>query len=58
MQLRAHHCVKPTLPPGHPLQGKTVYIPAMAQGAVETFSAVFRWFDIAALPTPPSNHGG
>ncbi|HKU20538.1 MAG TPA: hypothetical protein VJQ50_05950 [Terriglobales bacterium] len=55
MQLRAHRCVKPTLPPGHPLLGKTVYIPAMAQGAVETFSAVFRWFDIAALPTPPSN---
>lgn len=55
MQLRAHRCVKPTLPSGHPLQGKTVYIPAMAQGAVETFSAVFRWFGIAALPTPPSN---
>jgi predicted nucleotide-binding protein (sugar kinase/HSP70/actin superfamily) len=55
MQLRAHRCVKPTLAPGHPLAGKTVYVPAMAQGAVEAFAAVFRWFGVAAQPTPPSN---
>ena len=55
MQLRAHRCVKPTLPSGHPLQGKTVYIPAMAQGAVEAFAAIFRWFGVAAQPTPSSN---
>jgi predicted nucleotide-binding protein (sugar kinase/HSP70/actin superfamily) len=55
MRLRAHRCVKPTLPPGHPLQGKTVHIPAMAQGAVEAFAAIFRWFGVAAQPTPPSN---
>src|SRR5512146_612843 len=55
MQLRAHRCVKPTLPSGHPLQGKTVYIPAMAQGAVEAFAAIFRWFGVAAEPTPASN---
>ncbi len=54
MQLRSHRCVKPTLPPGHPLLGKTVYIPAMAQGAVEAFAAIFRWFGVAAHPTPPS----
>jgi predicted nucleotide-binding protein (sugar kinase/HSP70/actin superfamily) len=55
MQFRAHRCVKPTLPPGHPLLGKTVYIPAMAQGAVEAFAAIFRWFGVAAEPTPASN---
>ena len=54
MQLHAHRCVKPALPAGHPLQGKTVYIPAMAQGAVEAFAAIFRWFGVAAHPTPPS----
>lgn len=55
MQLRAHRCVKPTLPAGHPLAGKTVYIPAMAQGAVEAFAAIFRWFGVPAQPTPPSS---
>ncbi|HEV2117590.1 MAG TPA: hypothetical protein VGR48_16270 [Terriglobales bacterium] len=55
MQLRSHRCVKPTLPAGHPLLGTTVYIPAMAQGAVEAFAAIFRWFGVAAHPTPPSN---
>ena len=54
MQLHAHRCVKPALPAGHPLAGKTVYIPAMAQGAVEAFAAIFRWFGVAAQPTPPS----
>ncbi len=55
MQLRAHRCVRPVLPPAHPLRGKTVYIPAMAQGAVEAFAAIFRWFGVAAQPTPASN---
>ena len=54
MQLRAHRCLRPALPAGHPLRGKTVYIPAMAQGAVEAFAAIFRWFGVAAHPTPPS----
>jgi len=55
MQFRPHRCVKPTLPADHPLRDKTVYIPAMAQGAVETFAAVFRWFGVPAQPTPTSN---
>ncbi len=41
--------------PTHPLAGKTVYIPAMAEGSVEAFSAVFRWLGIDACPTPPSD---
>ncbi len=39
----------------HPLNGKVVYIPAMAEGSVEAFSAVFRWLGIEAYPTPPSD---
>ncbi len=39
----------------HPLAGKKVYIPAMAQGSVEAFASVFRWLGIEATPTPPSN---
>ncbi len=39
----------------HPLAGKTVYVPAMAEGSVEAFSSVFRWLGIDAYPTPPSD---
>jgi predicted nucleotide-binding protein (sugar kinase/HSP70/actin superfamily) len=38
----------------NPLNGKTVYVPAMAEGSVQLFSAVFRWLGINAQPTPPS----
>ena len=41
--------------PTHPLAGKVVYVPAMAEGSVEAFSAVFRWLGIEAYPTPPSD---
>jgi predicted nucleotide-binding protein (sugar kinase/HSP70/actin superfamily) len=49
----AHRVAK--IEPGHPLAGKTVYIPAMAEGSVEAFAAVFRWLGIEAYPTPPSD---
>jgi predicted nucleotide-binding protein (sugar kinase/HSP70/actin superfamily) len=41
--------------PHHPLAGKKIYIPAMAEGSAEAFSAVFRWLGADATPTPPSN---
>ena len=41
--------------PDHPLAGKTVYIPTMADGSAEAFAAVFRWLGVDALPTPPSD---
>jgi predicted nucleotide-binding protein (sugar kinase/HSP70/actin superfamily) len=41
--------------PNHPLAGKTVYIPTMAEGSAEAFAAVFRWLGVNATPTPPSN---
>jgi predicted nucleotide-binding protein (sugar kinase/HSP70/actin superfamily) len=39
----------------HPLAGKTVYIPTMADGSAEAFAAVFRWLGVDALPTPLSD---
>jgi predicted nucleotide-binding protein (sugar kinase/HSP70/actin superfamily) len=50
-----HHHVTRKISAGHPLSGKKVYIPAMAQGSVEAFASVFRWLGIDASPTPPSN---
>jgi predicted nucleotide-binding protein (sugar kinase/HSP70/actin superfamily) len=41
--------------PSHPLAGKTVYIPTMAEGSAEAFAAVFRWLGVNASPTPPSD---
>ncbi|MGA8342617.1 MAG: hypothetical protein WB781_11840, partial [Candidatus Sulfotelmatobacter sp.] len=55
MQLRKHRCVTRKVDPEHPLAGKTVYIPAMAEGSVEALCAVMRWMGIDARPTPPSN---
>ena len=50
-----HQHVSRKIGPNHPLAGKTVYVPAMAQGSVEVFAAVFRWLGVEAYPTPPSN---
>jgi predicted nucleotide-binding protein (sugar kinase/HSP70/actin superfamily) len=55
MHFRRHGCVTHKVRAGHPLAGKTVYIPAMAAGSVEAFAAVFRWMGIEARPTPPSD---
>ena len=41
--------------PEHPLAGKIVYIPTMADGSAEAFAAVFRWLGVDASPTPPSD---
>ena len=38
----------------NPLAGKVVYVPAMAEGSVQLFTAVFRWLGIEAHPTPAS----
>ncbi|MGD0467205.1 MAG: hypothetical protein ABSA54_02410 [Terriglobales bacterium] len=55
MQLRKHRCVTRKVGADHPLAGKTVYIPAMAEGSIEALCAVLRWMGIDARPTPPSN---
>ena len=47
--------LKRKIGPAHPLAGKTVYIPTMAEGSAEAFSAVFRWLGVEATPTPPSD---
>ena len=55
MQLHKHRCVTRKVGVGHRLAGKTVYIPAMAEGSVETLCAVLRWMGIEAHPTPRSD---
>ena len=49
------HSLNPPLDSGHPLAGKMVHIPRMAQGSAEAFASVFRWLRAEAMPTPPSN---
>jgi len=55
MPLFDHRHVSRHITAGHPLAGKTVYIPTMAEGSSEAFAATFRWLGIDAQPTPPSN---
>jgi predicted nucleotide-binding protein (sugar kinase/HSP70/actin superfamily) len=51
-----HRHVRHTLKPDHPLAGKKVYIPIMAEGSSEVFAACFRWLGVEACATPPSDH--
>jgi predicted nucleotide-binding protein (sugar kinase/HSP70/actin superfamily) len=55
MSIFRHTCVRKTVPPGHPLYGKKIYVPAMAEGSAAAFCAVLRWMGIEAQPTPPSD---
>jgi predicted nucleotide-binding protein (sugar kinase/HSP70/actin superfamily) len=55
MPILKHHCVTRKVGPVHPLAGKTVYIPAMAEGSVEALCAVMRWMRIESHPTPASD---
>ena len=55
MSLFGHRHVRRRIGPGHPLSGKTVYIPTMGEGSPEAFAAAFRWLGIQAETTPPSN---
>lgn len=53
--LDACNHLKRKIGPDHPLAGKTIYIPTMAEGSAEAFAAVFRWLGVEATPTPPSD---
>ncbi len=55
MSLFHHTCVRNTVQKKHPLFGKVVYVPAMAEGSADAFCAVLRWMGIEAHSTPPSN---
>jgi predicted nucleotide-binding protein (sugar kinase/HSP70/actin superfamily) len=55
MPVHKHRCVTRKVGAGHPLAGKTVYVPDMAEGSVEALCAVLRWMGIEARPTPPSD---
>lgn len=55
MPILKHRCLTRKVGEGHPLAGKKIYIPDMAEGSVEALCAVLRWMGIEARPTPPSN---
>jgi predicted nucleotide-binding protein (sugar kinase/HSP70/actin superfamily) len=55
MLFHRHRCVTRKVGADHPLAGKTVYIPDLAEGSVEALCATLRWMGIAARPTPPSD---
>ena len=55
MSIFRHTCVRKTVPPGHPLYGKRIYVPAMAEGSAAAFCAVLRWMGIEAQPTTSSD---
>ena len=40
MSIFRHACVRKTVPKNHPLFGKVVYVPAMAEGSAQAFCAV------------------
>lgn len=57
MPLLKHRCITRKVGADHPLAGKTVYVPDMAEGSAEALCAVLRWMGIEALPTPrPDEH--
>ncbi len=55
MPIVKHRCVRKTVGTDNPFSGKTVYIPAMAEGSVEALCAAMRWVGIEARPTPASD---
>ena len=55
MSILHHTCVRKTVPKSHPLFGKVIYVPAMAEGSAQAFCAVLRGMGIEAHTTPPSD---
>jgi predicted nucleotide-binding protein (sugar kinase/HSP70/actin superfamily) len=55
MRISSHQCVKRQIPATHPLAGKIVHVPAMAEGSVQAFCAALGWLGIEAHPTPSSD---
>ena len=55
MSILHHTCIRKTVPKSHPLFGKVVYVPAMAEGSAQAFCAVLRWMGIEAHTTSPSD---
>jgi predicted nucleotide-binding protein (sugar kinase/HSP70/actin superfamily) len=50
-----HRCMTRKVGAEHPFAGKTVYVPAMAEGSVELLCSAMRWMGIEARPTPSSD---
>ena len=51
-----HHCsLNRAIDAGHPLHGKVVYLPVMAEGGSEVFASIFRRLGVESHVTPPSS---
>jgi predicted nucleotide-binding protein (sugar kinase/HSP70/actin superfamily) len=51
-----HRCtLNQSIDDAHPLHGKVVYLPVMAEGGSEMFASIFRRLGIEAHVTPPSS---
>ena len=51
-----HRCsVSRAIDSNHPLHGRTIYLPVMAEGASEVFAAIFRRLGVEAHVTPTSS---
>ena len=51
-----HRCtLNQAIHDGHPLHGKVVYLPVMAEGGSEIFASIFRRLGVDAHVTPPSS---
>ncbi len=55
MPILTHRCVTRKIAAGHPLGGKKVYVPAMAEGSADALCAVMRSMGIDARPTPAAD---
>jgi predicted nucleotide-binding protein (sugar kinase/HSP70/actin superfamily) len=55
MPVFKHRCITRKIGADHPLAGKRVYIPDMAEGSVDALCAAMRWMGVDARPTPPSD---
>jgi predicted nucleotide-binding protein (sugar kinase/HSP70/actin superfamily) len=53
MPIFKHRHINRKIGADHPLAGKRVYVPDMAEGSVEALCAAMRWIGVDALPTPP-----
>ena len=52
----SHQCtLNRPIDTGHPLHGKVVYLPVMAEGGSEVFASIFRRLGVEAQVTPPSS---
>ncbi len=53
MPILKHRCVRRKIAADHPLAGRTIHVPDMAEGSSEALCAAMRWIGIDARTSPP-----